>query len=197
MPQDLHFFEPVANPQWITADRGWFRSLASLESLATSEKVHLARLALQLQWVCDVLDTLDSRAAIEALGLHVAAIERGYLIVSGNAVLAEYFRFRRGRLSTIETGVLYGYPSSAVLAFTGITGVSSPQPLPKTAAEYYLAGAYSLDICEAESELFRSQWNMLRQYAPEVCIIAEGEFASSHYAKKPSPSSLRLDASQA
>lgn len=176
MPQDLHFFKPTTNPQWVALSRGWFKSLAGIESLTISEKVHLARLAIQLQWACDVLDTPDNRVALEALGLSIVAIERGYLIVSGSSVLTEYFTFREGKLSTIETGVLYGYPSSAVLALTGIVVASSPQPLPATAAEYFLGGAYSQDSLAEERGYFARHWDELRRYAPEVCDAAESAF---------------------
>lgn len=175
-PQDPRHFEPSASIDWIDVDSKWFEQLAGLESLSLSERVHLARTALQQQWICDIEDTPEKCAALEVLGIHVATTNLGYVIASGNAAMAEYFAFRSGEISTVEAGIFYGYAPSAVVAFTGIVQHVAPEASWMTPATYFLGGAYSRDQSGRELELFATQWDELRQHAPMLCSLAEMEF---------------------
>jgi len=177
-PQDLQHFKPSANTEWIRTDARWFQQLAEAGDLSPAERVHLARVAIQQQWVCDVEDTAAKRSALEALGLRVVAVNLGHLIVSGSEVIGEYLPFRNDRLSTIEAGVFYGYPPSAVVAFTGITASVPPQRSWLSAPTYFLGGAYSRDHSDREWRFFANEWAELSRHAPAVCDLAEAEFKS-------------------
>ena len=139
-PHDDTYFEPAVTVDWIAVDSGWFERLARLETLSVADRIHLARVALQQQWICDVEDTEAKRAVIDSLGLPVATTNLGYLIVSGSPTMAEYFAFRGDGLSLVETGILYGYPPSAVIAYAGITASRPPHYSWMTPATYFLGG---------------------------------------------------------
>lgn len=175
-PQDLNRFTPESSTDWIDADSAWFEKLAGLGALSLPERVHLARVALQQQWICDVRDTPRKRAALEKLGVHIATKNLGYLIASGNAAMAEYFAFRSGEISLIEAGVFYGYPASAVVAFAGIVPHVPPESSWMTPATYFLGGAYSRDHSDRELDMFARQWEELQRHAPALCRLAEAEF---------------------
>lgn len=178
IPQDPTPFAPTMSQDWLVPDDVWFQRLARSDAFRVAEKVHIARLALQHQWICDVLDATGMRATLRELGLHIAATsDEGYLIVSGNEAMAEYVEFRAEHLSDVEAGILYGYPPSAVVAFTSITKPEVSPRLPRTAAEYYLGGAYSSDLYEQERAAFVRQWEELRRFAPAVVDMAEREFS--------------------
>lgn len=99
--------------------------------------MHIARLALQQQWACDVEAGAGKRRLLERMGLYTSdAGVDGYFLVSGSPVLAEYVRFRSGRISDIEAGVLYGYPPSAAVAFAGIVATEPTPRRARSAAEF-------------------------------------------------------------
>jgi hypothetical protein len=175
-PQNPIFFTPSASTDWIDADSAWFEKLSGLEALSLAERVHLARIALQQQWICDIEDTPAKRAALKELGIHTATTNLGYIIASGNAAMAEYFAFRSGEISTVEAGIFYGYAPSAVVAFTGIVQHVAPEASWMTSATYFLGGAYSRDHSDRELELFTAQWDVLKNHAPTLCSLAEMEF---------------------
>ena len=179
VPQDPNMYASVISTEWIAADERWFELLTAATEFTIAEKIHLAQLALQQQWACDVAGSARNRAALRELGLHVAATESGFLVVSGSPVLADYIRFRSNALTTVEAGVFYGYPSSAVLAFTGVLSPNSPQGWPASPAEYYLGGVYSRDSRKQELDLFARQWSDLETYIPEICRLADIEFRST------------------
>ncbi len=183
MPQYPNFFEPSASTDWIAVDRQWFQRLAAVDVFSLAERVHLARVALQQQWICDVWDTKANRDELAAFGLHIATTNLGYLIVSGSPTLAEYVNFRNRELSTIEAGILYGYPPSAVVAFAGVVPHVPPESSWMATATYFLGGAYSRDNSDRERQFFAQQWEELSLHAPDVCRLAEVEFQSIETAK--------------
>lgn len=143
MPHDIRQFKPAIQADWLVADEQWFKLLSSARVFTLAEKIHLARLAIQQQWVCDIQDTTKSREWIVRLGLHVATTTNGYLIVSGSPAAGEFLKFRGTHLGLMETGILYGYPTTAVLGHARILPAASPNPWPETCAEYFIGGAYS------------------------------------------------------
>lgn len=90
--------------------------------------------------------------------------------------MTEYFAFRGDVLSLVETGVLYGYPPSAVIAYTGITPSRPPHESWMTPATYFLGGAYSTVQSDRERAAFESQWGQLAKCAPELSRKAEQAF---------------------
>lgn len=176
-PKNPNYFTPSMNTDWVGTDPIWFEKLTSLKELSLSERVHLARIALQQQWICDVEDTPEKQAALKGIGAHVATTNLGYLIATGSPAMAEYFAFRNNEISMVETGIFYGYSPSAVVAYTGIVPHVPPETSWMTPATYFLGGAYSRDHNDRELEVFAKQWEELQHYAPELCKLAETEFA--------------------
>jgi hypothetical protein len=175
-PHDSELFEPSSIADWLQPDDAWFERLTSLDVFTMSEKVHLVRLALQRQWICDIRDEPGAREALDALGFFVATEQEGYLIVSGSGTFAEYLSFRSGSLSLIETGIFYGYPPSAVLAHARIVEPEREQKWPRTVAEYFLGGVYSACFPDEERSALDAQWLEIKSVAPKIAAAAELAF---------------------
>lgn len=176
LPRTYIPFTATASLKWLNADAEWFSELETTQAFTTAEKVHLVRVALQQQWICDVDDTSMNREALNTLGLHIIASSEGFLIVSGNAAFGEYVAFREGNIQTFEVGILYGFPPSAALAHTGVIEAEQTHPWPKTVAAYFLGGVYSANLMEQEYEVFDSQWLEIEKYTPKIAAVAERAF---------------------
>jgi hypothetical protein len=179
MPQDHKFFKTGKSKDWFQPPLGWFEQLAGAGAFSVAEKVHLARIALQGQWICDVKDTQAARNTIQALGLHVADEADGFLIVAGSEALGQYAAFRSHQLSLLEVGILYGYSPTAVIALSDILHTEPNQPWPTTAGEYFLGGTYSKDFAERERAAIAFQWSELEHLAPAITSMAEDAFLAS------------------
>jgi hypothetical protein len=179
MPQDPHLFKTTQAKEWLQTDDSWFQRLAEVEAFSVAEKVHIARVALQQQWICDVKDTRLARDALRALHLHIATAVDGFLVVSGGRAVAEYAAFRSHQLSVLEVGILYGYSPSAVVAFAGILNIEPNQPWPVTAGQYFLGGRFSQDFSDRERADIAHQWSELELRAPAITSLAEITFTDS------------------
>lgn len=176
LPRTYTPFTATASLKWLNADAEWFSQLETTQAFTIAEKVHLVRVALQQQWICDIDDTPINREALNTLGLHVIATSEGFLIVSGNAALGEYVTLREGSIHTPEVGILYGFPPSAALAHTGVIEAEQTHPWPKTVARYFLGGVYSADLKENEYTTFEDQWKEIERVAPFIASDAMQEF---------------------
>lgn len=179
LPRSTPHFTATTSLKWLDADAEWFSELETTQAFTIAEKVHLVRVALQQQWICDVEDTPRNREALDALGLHVIASSEGFLIVSGNAAFAEYVTFREDSIQTAEVGILYGFPPSAALAHTGVIEAEQTHPWPKTVARYFLGGVYSADSKEYEYSIFEQQWKQIERVAPAITKQADEEYERS------------------
>lgn len=178
MPHDLTF-TASRSKTWIEADELWVRRLADNRTFSVAEKVHLVRMALQQQWICDVVDTAETRTALEALGFTIAGTAEGFLIASGNEAIAEYVMARSNSLGVIEVGILYGYAPAAVVAFADGTTTEANQPWPTTTGQYFLGGRTSEAFGLRERALMDEQWGEIAQRAPAIAALAELAFAES------------------
>lgn len=178
-PHDTALFDPAASADWLSPDDAWFKRLSELELFPLGEKVHLVRLALQRQWICDIKDEPGAREALDQLGLFVAAEQDGYLIVSGSGTFADYLAFRSGSLSLLETGILYGYSPSAVLAHTRVVSPERDQKWPQTVGQYFLGGVYSDHFCHEERTALDEQWSEIKAVAPKIAAAAERVFEAA------------------
>lgn len=176
LPRTYTPFTATTSLKWLNADAEWLSELETTQAFTIAEKVHLVRVALQQQWICDIEDTPINREALNTLGLHIIASSEGFLIVSGNAALGEYVAFRKDSIHTPEVGVLYGFPPSAALAHTGVIEAEQTHPWPKTVARYFLGGVYSADLKEYEYSVFEQQWKHIEQVAPAITKQAEEEY---------------------
>lgn len=73
--------------------------------------------------------------------------------------------------SAIDQGILYGYPPTAVLAFTGVLERFNPKVAP--IHEYFLAGVLSRKFYMQESAYFRKWWKDLKKLSPKTISECE------------------------
>ncbi|MEK7202686.1 MAG: hypothetical protein AAB669_04135 [Patescibacteria group bacterium] len=101
-------------------------------------------------------------------------IERDTPLNKSGRFPADYIQERKS-LTSLEAGILYGYPITAVLAFTKIYG--KPKYARKTtSAQYYQAGVYSETHYMEEQRYYESVWKLLQKTAPELIALAEADF---------------------
>lgn len=191
-PHDSELFMSDSSNDWLQPNEAWFERLSDFTVFSLPEQVHLARLALQRQWICDVKDEPGAREALDALGLFVATHQEGYLIVSGSGTFAEYLSFRSGSLSLIETGIFYGYSPSAVLAHARVISPEHNRKWPNTVAEYFLGGVYSEHFTLEERSELNAQWLEIRAVAPRIADAAEIVFFTWTYSNPSIINSLLL-----
>jgi hypothetical protein len=96
--------------------------------------------------------------------------------VSINEAVSEFMRQYPDDLTEFEEGVLYGFPLSAVRAYSGLITPKHDTP---TAASYYLAGVCSADFWDDEQAYYQLWWERLRQLSPQLISKAEAEFTSN------------------
>lgn len=76
-------------------------------------------------------------------------------------------------LTEFEEGVLYGYPLSAIRAFSGL--IESNQELQST-AQYYLAGVGSVEFFKDEKDYYEELWARLTRLSPKIIREAEDKY---------------------
>ena len=90
--------------------------------------------------------------------------------VSVNEAVSHFMKEYADDLTEFEEGVLYGFPLSAIRAFSGLIKPNHDKP---TAASVNLAGVCSADFWEDEQEYYGLWWERLRMLSPK--IVAEAE----------------------
>jgi len=93
--------------------------------------------------------------------------------VSINEATSEFMEKYPNELTEFEEGVLYGFPLSAIRAFSGLIKATSADLTP---ASYYLAGVCSKDFLKDEQEYYQKWWNKLRNLSPKIIKQAEKRF---------------------
>lgn len=149
---------------------------------SVSEKVHLLALLIGHQQITDIgLEANDLNPYRQGLQLlDIPFIEESWddinwLLAGASVALLEYVREKREVLSEVEAGVMYGYPASAALAFTGV--MPSRMHRPTSAAAFFLGGVYSVDFYEDELAYYDEVWRKLANLSPATTASAEAEFA--------------------
>lgn len=143
-----------------------------------AEKIHLLCLYIGRQFITDIgLDSKDIALHEKKLTKLDIPFSRqkntvsDWLLVASSQFLLDDLESRKATLSEVEAGVLYGYPATAALAFSGIID-QHLQP-PKTPAEFFLAGVYSQAFYENEINHYQSTWNNLSKISPKITNEAE------------------------
>lgn len=99
-----------------------------------------------------------------------------WIQVAINQPVLDYVIKRRNQLSVIEAGVLYGYPISAVLAYSGLLEKTW---FDKTIAEYFLSGVFSKTNTPQERDHFTNIWQSIAVCSKTIATQAEKEFTKS------------------
>lgn len=149
------------------------------------EKIDILQLFLGKKWVTDVSIDLERKQEyineLEKLKLPwaVNAYEGDYkcqwIQAGANQAVLEYVMQRKDNLSELEAGILYGYPLTHALAFTGaIKEIRKP---PVNVATYMLAGVYSADFYQQEVAFFQRRWDEIGATSPVLAQQAHTKYA--------------------
>jgi hypothetical protein len=65
-------------------------AIVSESLFSVAEKVHVVRIALQQQWICDIEATPEKRWSLRDLGFRVATANPGYVVATGSEAIAEF-----------------------------------------------------------------------------------------------------------
>jgi len=164
--------------------------ITNLTQLTVGEKLSLLMMKVNRKWITEVRigsESYDSKkndvnSILNELGLYYGMnwykhSKKGrleWVQVASSSNLLNYIQMRKS-LTTFEAGILYGYPITAVLAFTKIAG--KPKYAQKTTpAQHYQAGVYSEDHHNEERQYYESVWKLLKKTAPELIALAEADF---------------------
>jgi hypothetical protein len=90
--------------------------------------------------------------------------------VSVNEAVSHFMKDYPDDLTEFEEGILYGFPLSAIRAYTGLITEDHTKNTP---ASYYLAGVCSKDFWQDEQEYYQYWWEKLGKLSPK--IVAEAE----------------------
>ena len=93
--------------------------------------------------------------------------------VSVNEAVSHFMKDYPDDLTEFEEGVLYGFPLSAIRAFSGLIQMKHDKP---SAASYYLAGVCSADFWQDEQDYYQLWWERLRKLSPKIVQEAEEKF---------------------
>lgn len=162
-----------------------FRAITSSSHLLVVEKINLIALLLGHKQVTDV--AIDSKRMgnveylLRQLGLPYSrnhyddpqGVKHEWVQVAINQPVLQYVIQRRNELTVIEAGVLYGYPTSACLAYAGMLEKTG---FDKTIAEHYLSGVFSKPYATREREHFERMWEDIAKASPEIVVEAEREY---------------------
>ncbi|MFI9175961.1 hypothetical protein [Streptomyces lincolnensis] len=158
--------------------------------MLTVEKVNLLALLLGYKQITDVaIDRRDKAAAeqlLEALGIPYApnhytdpeGVRHSWLQVATNKPTLDYVLNRRNELTVLEAGVLYGYPTSACLAYAGLL---EQEWFDKTLGEYFLSGVFSKPYVNEERAHFERVWQDVAVASPAVAEEAAATRAQDDF----------------
>lgn len=97
--------------------------------------------------------------------------------VSVNGTVSHFMKSYPDDLTEFEEGVLYGFPLSAIRAFSGLIQPTHEKP---TAASFNLAGVMSKEFWQDEQDYYQLWWERLRKLSPKIVAQAEEEFSSQN-----------------
>ena len=159
-------------------------SIALLEessSLFSAEKLNILRLLLGQKWIADF--SLDNGSEAERITTELDKLGLFYYVdsymyedgsvtqwlqVAISSEILKYIRERKDVLTSIEAGLLYGYPVSAVLAFEGLINDRARDRSHHNVVSYYLSGVHSTDYYPQEREEMVRFWGQLEQASPRI-----------------------------
>ncbi|MFF5498959.1 hypothetical protein [Streptomyces aquilus] len=160
------------------------RALEASTVLSVGEKIELLLLFLHKKWAAEVdvgLSRKDaSIAELERLGLpwridsRNGASPESWVQVGANQAVLDYLKERRDQLSEMEAGMLYGFPLTHVLGFSGLIHEKVAPPV--DTATYMLAGVYSHNFYTQEVAHFRQIWREVEKASPALAKQSEERY---------------------
>ena len=97
---------------------------------------------------------------------------------SVNEAVVQFMKKYPDDLTEFEEGILYGFPLSAIRAFSGLIESKHTKPSP---AAYYMAGVCSKDFWEDEQQAYyQLWWSRLKKLSPKIVTQAEKKYHKLH-----------------
>lgn len=93
--------------------------------------------------------------------------------VSVNETVSKFMKQYPDDLTEFEEGILYGFPISAIRAFSQLIEARHETP---NAATFYLAGWCSADFWDDEQAYYQLWWERIRKLSPTLVNQAEAAF---------------------
>ena len=145
--------------------------------LSPAEKLHLLMLFMGMQFITDVglrSDDLQMhQLELDQLGL--PSVQESYesdswILVGVSQLLLKYLQQQRSTLSEIEAGIMYGYPATATLAFSGLIPSRTRKPI--SPAMFFMGGIYSKEFCGNEIKFYEEKWERLTEVSHKITMDA-------------------------
>lgn len=145
--------------------------------LSPAEKLHLLMLFMGMQFITDVglrSDDLQMhQLELDQLGL--PSVQESYesdswILVGMSQLLLKYLQQQRSTLSEIEAGIMYGYPATATLAFSGLIPSRTRKPI--SPAMFFMGGIYSKEFCGNEIKFYEEKWERLTEVSHKITMDA-------------------------
>ena len=145
--------------------------------LSPAEKLHLLMLFMGMQVITDVglrSDDLQMhQLELDQLGL--PSVQESYesdswILVGISQLLLKYLQQQRSTLSEIEAGIMYGYPATATLAFSGLIPSRTCKPI--SPAMFFMGGIYSKEFCGNEIKFYEEKWERITEVSHKITMDA-------------------------
>lgn len=181
---------PVNSLRFITSDsakelppltKRKIRLLEQTDWLGPVEKVRLLAILASKRWLTDLENTLPSdliqlSKLLNKLGLTWKTdsyTKRDgsvvtWIQVGANQAVLDYVRQNRKRMSVMEAGLLYGYPTTAILGCASLLTDKYKSANRKSPAERVLGGVYSKQFERLESSSIELMWRELAVISPAI-----------------------------
>lgn len=179
LPKPTHY--SPSSTQHIQLTSEGLLLLEKSQIFSPGEKVHILALFLGKQHITDIGIDCDSLVAhqreLNRLKVpYIIESWRGesWLLAGTSSATLQYTQTHRDTLSEIEAGILYGYPPTATLAFSGL--LSSRRHPPISPATFFFAGVYSESFFDEEVAYYEDIWCSLKKASPRIVDCADSLF---------------------
>ena len=128
--------------------------------LTPAEKLHLLMLFMGMQVITDVGLRSDD------LQMHQLEIDQ-----LGLPFVQESYESDSWILVGIsEAGIMYGYPATATLAFSGLIPSRTCKPI--SPAMFFMGGIYSKEFCGKEIKFYEEKWEQITEVSHKITVDA-------------------------
>lgn len=192
---DIHFSASSDDKKSPRLTKSKIRALEEADFVTPVEKARLLALLCSKRWLTELEPSDQSPSYTALVEILFTKLELpweadcytkkdGTLVrwigVGANKAVLQYLRENRDRLSVMEAGLLYGYPSSAIIACAGMFDIYRGKSTQKSTADRALGGLFSATFRRQESAFLYGTWQDLRKVSP--LIVDQAEKYLSHSA---------------
>ena len=165
-----HLRLPVANQKHITR-------IENAAYLEPSEKLQLLLVLTRLAFAGEISLANQDRKVQLLKHLNLPYFINSYkhsrkgliqwIQVAANERISQFIKKHSQTMSPLEAGLLYNYPTTAILAFMGLIPKQSKFRT-RTAADYFFGIVHSRDWLEAERSHYRKVFRQIKKISPKI-----------------------------